>query len=566
MKLQEWIVETYSSSGFNTCEHQQIKKLTGEPLDIHWRDGVRPVACYTPVPVPLHFKDQVKEDLDRDVRIGVLEPVPQGTPTVWCSRMLVTSKKSGKPRRVVDYQAVNKSSLRETHHTPTPFQLASSVPANMLKTLFDAWNGYHALPLTDKAKNALTFITQNGRYHPLTAPQGFHGCGDGYTRRTNDITAGFPRKCKCVDDSLLHDCSIEDAFWHAIDYIILCNRNGIIFNKEKFRFAEEELDIAGFTVTMDGVKPTKEMISSLEGFPRPNNRTDLKSFFGLVQFVSYVFSQSKHLAPFRDLLKKETVWYWDDALDELFSNCKRMIVDQVIDGVKSFKVNLLCALWTDWSKEGVGFSLFQKHFDCALHHMCCRDGWKLVLAKSRFTRGTELNYKPIEGEALAVVYALQKCKIFILGCPKLLLVTDHKPLVSIFGSKNMEKIENPRLFSLKEKSLPYQFDIVHVSGAKNMAADAFSRFPSHEIDSNKRDVSSFYSMKGILSYLRERRADESVDVEEDIAEMIEASLIASILTPDDGKVHAVSLDRIKSGTITGDYASSTRCSRCTVTS
>ena len=93
-----------------------------------------------------------------------------------------------------------------------------------------------------------------------------------------------------VDDSLLHDISIEQAFWHAIDFLILCNKNGIIFNAEKFLFGMEELDFAGFTVTMDGVKPTKQMISSLEGFPVPKNRTDLKSFFGLVQFVLCVFS------------------------------------------------------------------------------------------------------------------------------------------------------------------------------------------------------------------------------------------------------------------------------------
>ena len=546
-KLREWIVETYAASGFNTCEHQPIKMLTGAPLDIHWREDVHPVACHTPVPVPLHYKQLVKEDIDRDVRIGVLEPVPQGVPTVWCSRMLVIPKKSGKPRRVVDYQAVNRASLRETHHTPTPFHLASSVPANMLKTMFDAWNSYHFLQLTEEAKNALTFITEYGRYRPLTAPQGFHGSGDGYTRRTDDIIAGFPRKCKCVDDSLLHDVSIEGAFWHAIDYIVLCNQNGVIFNREKFFFAKKELDFAGFTVTMDGVKPTKDMISSLEGFPVPKNRTDLKSFFGLVQFVSYVFSESRRLAPFRELLKKDTKWYWDDSLKEIFADCKQMIVRQVVDGVKCFKINLPCALWTDWCKEGIGFSLFQKRCDCAFSHVCCKDGWKMVLAKSRFTKGSELGYKPIEGEALAIVYALQKCKIFIQGCPKLLIVTDHKPLVSIFGSKCMDKIENPRLFSLKEKTLPYTFDIVHVKGVGNKAADAYSRNPSQ--GSEDEEISLSYGMK--LAYKGIRSTEDAVgernceDTDENIDNKIEASLAASLSSPEHGNVATVSLERIK---------------------
>ena len=544
-KLEEWILAAYASSAFNTCDHQPIKMLSGEPLDIHFRDDARPVARHSPVPTPVHLKAESKSLLDRDETIKVCEKVPSGIPSVWLSVMLVTLKKNGKVRRVVDYQAVNKASLRETHHTPTPFQLASSVPPNMVKSLFDAWNGYHALPLTEKASNALMFITEWGRYRPLTAPQGFHGSGDGYTKRTDDIIAGFPRKCKCVDDSLLHDVTIEQAFWHAVDFLILCNKNGIIFNAEKFIFGKEELDFAGFTVTMDGVKPTKQMISSLEGFPVPKNRTDLKSFFGLVQFVSYVFSQSKQLAPFRDLLKKKNDWYWDQSLDSLFSKCKTMIVNQVIDGVKTFQVNLPCALWTDWSKEGIGFSLFQKRCDCSLSHACCKVGWKLVLAKSRFTRGAELDYKPIEGEALAVVYALQKCKIFILGCPKLLLVTDHKPLVSIFSSKNLDKVENPRLFSLKEKTLPYQFDIVHVDGVDNMAADAYSRNPSPLDDSE----TSFCCMKAFLPYIRSSSDSEGNPEGEDcdygIDEKIEATLVSAI-SAEDGSVMAVSLNRIKS--------------------
>ena len=49
----------------------------------------------------------------------------------------------------------------------------------------------------------------------------------------------------------------------------------------------------------------------------------------------------------------------------------------------------------------------------------------------RFTSLAESRYSPIEGEALAVTEALQKLKYFVLGCPKLVATTDHKPLVGI---------------------------------------------------------------------------------------------------------------------------------------
>ncbi|MPC51402.1 hypothetical protein E2C01_045246 [Portunus trituberculatus] len=55
--------------------------------------------------------------------MGILEPVPVGEATEWCARMVVVAKKSGQPRRTIDYQKLNAACKRETHHTPTPFDM-----------------------------------------------------------------------------------------------------------------------------------------------------------------------------------------------------------------------------------------------------------------------------------------------------------------------------------------------------------------------------------------------------------------------------------------------------------
>ena len=170
-KLEKWILNAYSSSAFNVCEHQILPKMKGKPLDVHLKEGSTATAVHTPIPVPHHWKKQVKSDLDRDVRLGIIEPVPLGTPTTWCSRMVVVAKKDGKPRRTVDYQVLNNTSLRETHHTPSPYNQVSVVPSNTKKTVLDAWNGYHSLPLSESAKNATTFITEWGRYRYTSAPK-----------------------------------------------------------------------------------------------------------------------------------------------------------------------------------------------------------------------------------------------------------------------------------------------------------------------------------------------------------------------------------------------------------
>ena len=191
-KLRQFILEAYGSSTFNTCEHQPLPMMDGPPLHLMIDPDAKPVAHHTPIPVPIHWQEDVKAGLDRDVRQGVLEPVPVGEPVTWCHRMVVCAKKNGKPRRTVDMQPLNQHAIRETHHTQSPFHQARSVPPGTLKTVFDAWNGYHSVPLKREDQHLTTFITPWGRYRYRTAPQGYIASGDGYSRRFYEIVSDFP--------------------------------------------------------------------------------------------------------------------------------------------------------------------------------------------------------------------------------------------------------------------------------------------------------------------------------------------------------------------------------------
>ena len=178
-----------------------------------------PTAHHSPIPVPLHWQDEVKAGLDRDVRLGV---VPIGDPITWCHRMVICAKKTGKPRRTIDFQALNLHATRETHHTQSPFHQARSVPQGKKKTVFDAWNGYHSVPLHPEDKHYTTFITPWGRYRYCTAPQGYIASGDGYTRRYDEITSLVPNKTKCVDDT--RQTISKKAFSkHAIGWTSVAN-------------------------------------------------------------------------------------------------------------------------------------------------------------------------------------------------------------------------------------------------------------------------------------------------------------------------------------------------------
>jgi hypothetical protein len=212
-RIKEWIGQKYASSSFNTCTNQKLPLVTSSPpLRLFVDKNVTPTAVHKPGTIPLHLQQQVKEELDRDVRIGVLEQVPVNTADTWCSRMVVCVKKSGKARRTVDFKAVNRAAPRQTHAVEPPFRQATSIPGNTWKTTVDAWNGYHSCPIHEEDRHVTTFLTPWGRYRYRTTPQGFLSAGDGYCQRYDLITRDVKNVKRCVDDSCLWEDTIEEQF------------------------------------------------------------------------------------------------------------------------------------------------------------------------------------------------------------------------------------------------------------------------------------------------------------------------------------------------------------------
>ena len=478
-RLEKFLLDYYKSSTFNTCSSQTLPLMEGPPLHLNVDPNAEPVAFHTPIPVPLHWQEQVKAGLDQDVRLGVLEEVPVGEPVTWCHRMVVCAKKNGKPRRTVDFQPLNRHATRETHHTPSPFHQARSVPSNKKKTILDAWNGYHSVPIRKQDRHLTTFITPWGRYRYKTTPQGYIASGDGYTRRYDTLVSDIPNKTKCIDDALIWADTLEENFYRTVEWLDICGRNGITLNPDKFQFGKDEVEFAGFDIGLQDVRPAKHLSDAIRNFPTPKSITDIRSWFGLVNQVAYTISMTETMKPFRNLLKPNSLFEWTTDLDSAFEYSKARILQEMEEGVKIFSKDRPTCLATDWSKEGIGFWVLQKHCPCKTSiPFCCKTGWKTVLVGSRFTHAAESRYAPIEGEALAVAEALKKARYFILGCTNLTVVVDHKPLLRIFNDRALNDIQNPRLRNLKEKTLAFRFNIIHRPGVKHRAPDAVSRNPT----------------------------------------------------------------------------------------
>ena len=84
-------------------------------------------------------------------------------------------------------------------------------------------------------------------------------------------------------------------------------------------------------------------------------------------------------------------------------------------------------------------------------------------------------YAPVEGEALAAAWGTAKCKHYLLGMSHWTLAVDHKPLVPILSTKDLDAIPNPRILNQRVKLLPYNFTPRYVPGKENLTLDALSR-------------------------------------------------------------------------------------------
>ena len=67
-----------------------------------------------------------------------------------------------------------------------------------------------------------TFITEFGRFRYLRTTQGLCSAGDAYNSQYDQVLSDIPRKHRIVDDTVLHDSNIEEAFFHTFDFLLTC--------------------------------------------------------------------------------------------------------------------------------------------------------------------------------------------------------------------------------------------------------------------------------------------------------------------------------------------------------
>ena len=99
---------------------------------------------------------------------------------------------------------------------------------------------------------------------------------------------------------------------------------------------------------------------------------------------------------------------------------------------------------------------------------------------------TEQQYAQIEKESLAFTWACERFSDYLIGL-KFHIYTDHKPLVPLFSTKNLEELP-VRVQRFRLRMLRFNFSISHVPGKQLTIADMLSRAPTEASDHNDHEL------------------------------------------------------------------------------
>ena len=63
--LHVWFMDYNGSSTFSTCKHQPIPLMDSPPMIMLLNEEDTPVACHKAIGIPIHWRGNVKDDIDQ---------------------------------------------------------------------------------------------------------------------------------------------------------------------------------------------------------------------------------------------------------------------------------------------------------------------------------------------------------------------------------------------------------------------------------------------------------------------------------------------------------------------
>lgn len=447
-EFQELVPEGLFSDkpGKTKLLHHHIRLLETEPI--------RQTHCR----VPARLIPALKEEVQMMLASDIIEP----STSEWCSPVVLVPKKDGTLRFCVDFSKLNAVSAFDPYPMPRVDELIERLGKAKYLTTLDLCKGYWQVPLTDAAKNLTAFRVPSGLYHFKYMPFGLQGAAATFQRLVDQVLRGLDSCAAAyIDDIVIFSESWEQHLEHLTEVFERVQRAGLVVNAKKCQIAKQQVSFLGYVAGGGSVRPQVDKLQAILLCAPPSTKKSVRSFLGLIGWYRrFIPNFASRAAPLTDLTRKSSSSKvkWTSECEHAFQDLKSCLCKDPV--LQSPNFDLPFVVQTDVSELGLGAVLLQgEGEDC--HPV-------QYISRKLFPRETK--YSTIEKEALAIKWALDTLKYYLVG-KDFVLETDHRALQWLRRMRDT----NARITRWYLSLQPFKFEVRYRAGVFNVMADFLSR-------------------------------------------------------------------------------------------
>ena len=421
------------------------------------------------------MKEVVKKEVLKLLDVGVIYPIADSK---WVSPTQVVPKKSGVtvvanenneliPTRVtsgwrvcIDYRKLNAGTRKD--HFPLPFvdQMLERVAGHEFYCFLDGYSGYNQIEIALEDQEKTTFTCPFGTFAFRKMPFGLCNAPGTFQRCMMGI---FSDMIEIILEIFMDDFSVfGDSFESCLENLRKvferCQEKNLVLNWEKCNFMVTQGIVLGHIVSKDGIEVDKAKVELISNLPIPKCVRDIRSFLGHAGFYRRFIKDFSAIArPLCTLLAKDVPFTWSQACDTAFTKLKNMLVSPPI--MRSPNWDLPFEIMCDASDYAIGTVLGQREDKKAF----------VIYYASKTLDSAQANYTTTEKEFLAVVFALEKFRSYIVGSP-VTIFTDHAALKYLISKQDTK----PRLTRWILLCQEFNLTIKDKKRVENVVADHLS--------------------------------------------------------------------------------------------
>ncbi|XP_045822018.1 uncharacterized protein LOC123914902 [Trifolium pratense] len=283
-------------------------------------------------------------------------------------------------------------------------------------------------------------------------------------RRLNPLILDVVKKevTKLLQAGIIYP--ISDSKWVTPVQVVPKKSGLTVVKNEKNELVPTRGIVLGHIISEKGISVDPAKIDVISTLPYPSCVREIRSFLGHAGFYRrFIKDFSKIALPLSNLLKNDVTFSFDDKCKQAFDFLKKVLTSAPI--IQPPDWTLPFELMCDASNYAVGAVLAQR-IDKAAH---------VIYYASRTLDSAQSNYTTTEKELLAIVFALDKFRSYLLGS-KVVVFTDHAALKYLLKKPDAK----PRLIRWMLLLQEFNVEIKDKSGAENLVADHLSRIERDE--------------------------------------------------------------------------------------